>query len=222
MAARLSKFEPIAGIKGISSATKGELRCNAIQLKSGALCLFSPVAGLNSEAKQSLDALGSVEYLLAPNHYHNKGLAEYAEAYPKAQMVAPEASHPRLTKQTGLSFESLDAVADSLPKSMTLVYPEGLKTGEVWVLIKSRAQVGVLMVDTFCGAKNSAGAECDQAQMLGTFPKFGVQDKTLYTKWLADFLTGTTPTLLVPCHGAITRSKNLGQQLKRLCAGAFD
>ena len=63
MAAELSTFAPIAGVDGASSATKGGLRCTAIVLRSGALCLYSPVAGLTTHAKASLDALGPVAVL---------------------------------------------------------------------------------------------------------------------------------------------------------------
>ena len=97
MAARLSKFEPVADVNGLFTATKGDLRCTAIVLKSGGLCLFSPVAGLNDQAKASLADLGPVEFLFAPNHYHNKGLAEYQAAYPTAKTIASDAGRPRLS-----------------------------------------------------------------------------------------------------------------------------
>ncbi|MEM9279922.1 MAG: hypothetical protein AAGA76_15250 [Pseudomonadota bacterium] len=218
MAATLSAFEPIEGIDGLYTATKDQLRCTAIQLKSGGICLYSPVAGLDTAAKENLEEIGPVEFLLAPNHYHNKGLVEYHEAYPDAKTIAPEASHDRLEKQTGLEFKSMDPVLDLLPRTMHFASPAGLKTGETWLLVSGNGNTGWLVVDAFSGAKNPNGKECHSPHLLGTFPNFGIGNKAAYVQWLRDLIKSHPPNILVPFHGSIIRNVNLGKQLKDLMA----
>jgi hypothetical protein len=86
----LSVFSPFVEIAGVFVATKGGLRCTAIKLQDGGICLYSPIAGLNAEARNSLDVVGKVTHLFAPNHYHNRGLAEYSSAYPDALLRVVE------------------------------------------------------------------------------------------------------------------------------------
>ncbi|MEO1160378.1 MAG: hypothetical protein AAFW74_07950, partial [Pseudomonadota bacterium] len=103
--AELGAFVPLREIDGVYIARKAGLRCSALVLTGGDVCLFSPVQGLGAEAISSLAEIGPVTHLLAPNHYHNKGLAEYLSAFPDACLCAPEAAMPRLKKVTGLAFD---------------------------------------------------------------------------------------------------------------------
>lgn len=221
MATQLSSFEPIAGIDGLFTATKGELRCTAIALRSGGLCLYSPVAGLGKRAKESLDELGSVDFLLAPNHYHSKGVAEYAEAYAAARIVAPEASQPRLERITGLAFRGLDELSHSLTDGMRLLCPPGLKTGEVWLVAPTGEGVGWLVVDAFAGGKDTPEEGGESVRFLGTFPKFGIGNRSLYLEWLDNLLRSEPPDVLVPCHGNIVRSPHLSARLQKLITEMF-
>ena len=143
MGNELSPFAPIPSHPEIWSAQKGTLRCTALRLSDGTLCLYSPVLGLGGEAKASLAALGEVSYLLAPNHYHHKGLAEYAEAFPKAKIVCSGGAQTRLEKQTGLTFERLERLEALLPVGSDFAEPDGLKTGEVgWSSKPSKTACG--------------------------------------------------------------------------------
>lgn len=74
MSKLLSAFAALDDFSGLYRAERGSLRCTAIRLRSGGLLLFSPVQGLGDTAIASLAALGEVEVLFAPNHYHNKRL----------------------------------------------------------------------------------------------------------------------------------------------------
>lgn len=208
MPAQLSEFAAIEGMPGFFTATGGRLRCTAIRLQSGRLCLHSPVAGLGHQARDSLDRLGRVDYLLAPNHYHNKGLTEYATAFPNARLVAPVASRPRLEKITGLTFGDLDALSHQFPDGTRLVSPKGLKTGEVW-LVTQRAW---LVVDAFAGPSD----DDPSPQMLRTFPSYGVRDSAQYAGWVRDFVLSDPPHILVPCHGDIVDDRNLPAKLADL------
>ncbi|MCR9139765.1 MAG: hypothetical protein NXI27_27480 [Alphaproteobacteria bacterium] len=208
MPTTLSEFAAIPGMEGFFTATNGRLRCTAVRLSSGNLCLHSPVAGPGDRARDSLDRLGHVAYLLAPNHYHNKALAEYATHYPEASLVAPAASRPRLEKITGLAFDDLDAMSGKLPDGARLVRPAGLKTGEVWLVTAT----GWLVVDAFAGPSG----DDPSPSLLGTFPKFGVRDKAQYADWVRDFITSDPPHTLVPCHGDIIHDPDLPAKLTDL------
>lgn len=201
MPTQRTEYTAIADMDGFYSATRGDLRCTAIRLTSGALCLFSPVAGLGDAAMDSLRQIGRVAYLLAPNHYHNKGLAEYAQAFPDAKLIAPALCHARLQKITGFRFHDVSTLIPALPQDMRLVSPEGLKTGEVWII----APNGWLVVDAFAGPEKADG----HAKLLKTFPRYGVGDATAYTTWVRDFIARTPCDILVPCHGGIVRGPDL-------------
>ncbi|MCG8491772.1 MAG: hypothetical protein MI743_09180, partial [Sneathiellales bacterium] len=184
MSKPLSVFSPVPGVSGLWSAQKGGLRCTALKLRDGTLCLYSPVLGLTDTARESLQALGDVAFLLAPNHYHNKGVAEYAGAYPKAQLVCTDKARSRLEKQTGHKFQGLDRLQALLPDNCTLVEPEGLKTGEIWFELASEATRAWVVTDTFKGPTGPVGTVSERIELLGTFPKFGIQDKMSYMSWL--------------------------------------
>lgn len=218
MAAQLSEFEPIADVDGMFTATKGDLRCTAITLRSGGLCLFSPVAGLNAHAMDSLAHLGTVEFLFAPNHYHNKGLAEYHATFPAATTIASDASRPRLQQITGLEFQGLEALEHRLHDGMRLVTPRGLKTGEVWIVAPSGHRVAWLVVDAFAGRKGSVAKGHEAVRLLGTFPRFGIRDRPIYVEWLNSLLQSEPPEILIPCHGHIERGPELKVQLQNLVA----
>lgn len=216
MAKTLSAFRPVAGLEQLYVAENSGLRCCAVRLKDGALCLFSPVKGFGQDAKDSLDRLGSVDFLLAPNHYHNKGATEYADAFPDAVLCAPDAAIPRLEKQTGLSFESLSQLAGHLPETVQIIETAGLKTGEIWLNVHSDEGSAWLVVDAFCGPKGNMAEFSDTPSMLGTFPNFGIGDKAVYKEWVERRIEADRPTTLIPCHGRMVQAEDLTTRLKSL------
>ena len=218
MASQLSKFEPIAGFDGLFTATRGELRCTAIKLQSGGLCLHSPVAMLSARARESLEGLGTVEFLFAPNHYHNKGVMEYAEAYTTALLVASQTSRPRLEKITKAKFRDLEELSANLPGGMRFEHPAGLKTGEVWLIVRSENCVGWLVVDAFAGGKQGKEERSDAVRLLSTFPKYGLKNRSQFLAWLDDLLRSDPPDVVIPCHGGIVRGRDLSERLRKLVA----
>lgn len=220
MAASLSSFEPLDGIDNVYVAQKGTLRCTAIVLRDSGVCLFSPVQGLGKAALESLSAIGRVTYLLAPNHYHNKGLAEYAKAFPDAVLCAPAAAAPRLHEVTGLDPHGLDGLNKQLRRNMTLIETDGLKTGEVWLSLSGGGRTVWFVVDAFSGPKaGKSGGAADSPEMLKTFPNFGVADRTAYAAWVTARIDQDEPETLVPCHGAIVRAPDLPDKLAALVSG---
>lgn len=212
MSKTLSTFSPV-GNSGICwSAENGSLRCTAVRLRTGGLCLYSPVPGLLGEASDSLNALGPVEFLLAPNHYHHKGINEYAEQFPEARLVCSDRARPRLEKQTGQTFSSITDLACDLADSSRVLEPEGLKTGEVWIEIDTGSERLWVVTDAFRGPKSPVGIVTDRVELLGTFPKFGIGNRDQYREWVSSQVAQAPPTMIIPCHGSITASPSIGAE----------
>lgn len=218
MAKLLSSFEALDGLEGVYAATRENLRCTAIRLRSGGLCLFSPVRGLGDRAIASLQELGEVEALLAPNHWHNMGLHEYAKAFPAASLCASPGASVRLALITQLRFEGLSGLQRLLPRNMQIIVPAGLKTGEVWLSITDAQWHAWVVVDAFCGPWGKARDLCNGPGILGTFPKFGLADRAVYLDWLERQIDSDRPTMMVPCHGAVLRNFQLPSKIRRLVA----
>lgn len=216
MAAKLGRFESVDGSSALYTATKNNLRCTAVLLRTGGVCLYSPVSGLSEEAKESLAALGKVRYLLAPNSYHNGGLVEYSKAYPEAHLVASKGAQVRLNDRTGLSFKGLSSLAKALPDGFALKEPDGLKNGEVWLI--APYQTGYLwhVLDAFAGQKLSEGPLCDVARMPKVFPSFGIGDRKTYTGDAMRIIESYPPDILLPCHGAVVKAPKLTNQIRDL------
>lgn len=172
--------------------------------------MFSPVAGLGARAKASLADLGKVSLLLAPNHYHNKALAEYQAVFPKAKLCASKQAIARISDVTGLKLQSLVKLESLLPKNLSVVHPAGLKTGEVWITTNTKRNSLWFVVDAFSGAKMSASLDRQsEVGYLKTFPTYGVGNKAEYQNWISQQLVKSKPATIVPCHGAIMSGKAL-------------
>jgi hypothetical protein len=218
----LGAFTPLAEIADAYTATKGGLRCSAFKLNNGNLCLFSPVLGLGDEAIQSLKSIGNVSHLIAPNHYHNAGLAEYAKAFPAAKLCASPEAAPRLAKVTGLHFEDLQNLKKHFPKSFSILEPTGLKTGEVWIGNSSKSLNAWFVVDAISGPKmidkvNRFG----RPEILKTFPTYGIREVASYSAWFLEQLKADQPRLVVSCHGGLIAEDNLPLKLRYLHQKTF-
>lgn len=214
MATKISEFEPVPNMPGLFTATKNNLRCTAIVLQSGEVCLFSPVSGLSEAAKASLAEIGRVAFLFAPNGYHNGGLVEYAAAYPNATLVAPPIMHERLQGRTGLTFDGLENLRAELPDGMRLECLAGLKNGETWLIAQSSGRCLWHVVDAFGAQKNSEGKIGSTIRANKVFPKFGIKDREEYFANLKTLIASDPPDILMPCHGAIAIAPNLSEQIR--------
>lgn len=65
-------------------------RITAVRLQNGPLVVFSPV-GLTPDAREAVNSLGgNVKYIVAPDLEHHIFVTPWKEAYPNAQIIAPE------------------------------------------------------------------------------------------------------------------------------------
>ncbi|MEO1686497.1 MAG: hypothetical protein AAFU61_01185 [Pseudomonadota bacterium] len=214
-------FLPAAGLDGVWTARGGKLNAFAVRLRDGGLCLYSPVAGLEAAARDGFADLGGVSALLAPNHYHNKGLAGHASAFPDAVPTCSAKAAPRLAKITGLAFDPVDALASRLAERQRLLQPAGLKTGEVWIEIETPSQVAWIVADAFTAPLHAPGVYAEAPAMLGAFPRLGVEDASAFKDWTSAELSRARPTALLSCHGSPVTAADLNERLARLLAKAF-
>lgn len=207
------EFRQVDGFHDLYFGRLKKLSCTAFRLRDGSLCLYSPVAGLETEFAQRQSELGEVTALLAPNHYHNKGLHAHIEVFPNATLYCSSAAQPRLSKITGLTFSALDRLRERLPDGSDLHEPDGLKTGEVWLQVTSHLGCALAVTDAFNAALLPSGNYADCVGLLGTFPRYGVKDAASYRIWAKEFLKAKAPSILLPCHGSPVKSVDLIVQL---------
>lgn len=220
MTPKTSPYMAVEGLEGVCMARAGKLTCFALRLKHGGLCLYSPISGMSAAAREHLESWGTVSALLAPNHYHNKGLREHVDAFPDASVVCSATAEPRLRKITGLSFAPLDTLRAQLADGHELLEPDGLKTGEVWVGIKG-PETAWIVTDAFSSKLHAPGVHAKAATLLGTFPRYGVGDADRFKQWTLSLLGNSTPTRLLPCHGSPVSAPDLGTQLTALLRESF-
>lgn len=207
-------FQKLSPFNSLYEATNGNLRSIALKLSSKSSCLVSPLANTSEEAWEELESVAEVKFIVAPNHYHNKGAKGASLRFPNAQFCASANAIPRLKKITGLSINTLDELEKQLPKKITVVEPAGLKTGEVWFCIEQGKNKALIVVDAFCGPKILKNKkENGPPQLLKTFPSYGVEDRKKYQEWANDFVSSYRPNVLIPCHGDICRGDGLEQEL---------
>ena len=213
-------FSTIRGSQEIKVLIHANNRMAALELTGGKCCLFAPLIALANKANPTSE----VAYLLAPNHYHNKGLRSFASRYPKAILCASNRAKARLDQQTGLNHKSLIGFKRRLAKSMAILEPEGLKTGEVWLRVELQSGCAWLVTDAFCGTKmttTKASMSCKEPHLLGTFPSFGVKDKAVYLDWVTRQANEDKPKMVIPCHGAVIAGRGLAQKMIRLLETSF-
>lgn len=211
-----TSFKEISGLDGVYQARAGKLYCTALRLRNGGFCLYSPVAGLEKNSDDLFPDPAAVSVLLSPNHYHNKGLNGHAKAFPNATLVCSEKAKPRLNEITGLSFQSLSTLSQQLNDNQSLLEPQGLKTGEIWVQVETDADLAWIVTDAFSAALHPPGTDAYEPTMLKTFPRYGVKDASVFTDWVNEQIAIARPTILLSCHGSPVRSPDLGTQLTGL------
>ncbi|EER41355.1 hypothetical protein I7I53_00670 [Histoplasma capsulatum var. duboisii H88] len=85
-------------------------RCTIVRLQNGPLAVFSPVA-LTQGARDAVNSLGgNVKYIIAPDMEHHIFLTPWKEAYPDAQIIAPEGLQEKREKKPetkGIVFDHI-------------------------------------------------------------------------------------------------------------------
>jgi hypothetical protein len=224
-----SKWRPLAGFETIWHAeTRSQgvlLRSVAVALEDGRLAVYSPIRGLGAEAHAELAAIGRPAALIAPNHYHNLGLGEYATTYPGVQILASTVALPRLADRCRQQVSDVATIQPALPPHTSLLIPPATRNGELWLRLETPADRAWIVGDGFFNlARTPRSAMGLLLLALGISPglrigssfRWLIRDRAAYRRWLLDTLARHPPTVLIPCHGEILRDPALPARLKRL------
>lgn len=209
-------FSPVASLDGVHVARCGKLNCFAFRLRDDTMWLYSPVAGLETAEFGSLAELGELSAMLAPNHYHNRGLKGYADAFPNTSLVCSKGAEARLKKITGLEFNPIETLKSQLAENQRILEPEGLKTGEVWVEVRTPSEIAWIVTDAFTAKLHPPGVCAEAPRMLGTFPRYGVKHASVFKDWVSTQLSAARPTILLSCHGSPVKAPDLDERLMAL------
>jgi hypothetical protein len=194
--------------------------------EGGGALVVSPVRRLPETVHEALAGLGGVRALLAPNHFHYLGVAEFLERYPGAKACCSAAARPRLLRKTGLSFADADAL--DLPSGVTLLAPPGLRNGELWLSVETTRGVAWVVSDAFFNLEahpsGTFGLACritatTRGLRIGrTFTTLAVADRRAYGAWLLAQLERDRPRVLVPGHGDLVEAPDLAGRLAELAS----
>lgn len=204
---------------------KQRVRMAAIGIGSGGLLVVSPGTGMGEAVWQQVASLGTPRFLLAPNAYHNGGIATWKQRYPDVRVVAHSKAIPRLRKQVpGVEFEELSALESALPPGVRLLVPPQAKQGETGVSVKLKDGVGWYLVDNIMNEERIPGGGVGFVMKIVGFraglmtnPFFKLlflKDKRGYKEWLYSELERDRPTLFVPSHGKSIRGADVTDQLR--------
>ncbi|MCK6573583.1 hypothetical protein L6V77_21085 [Myxococcota bacterium] len=195
----------------------------ALALRDGGSVVYNPTRLLPPAAHEAILAVGRPQILLAPNHYHHKGLSEFSERYPGVIAVCSEAARPRLTRQTPVPLLGLDRLADRLPTGARLLEPPGTRLGETWLVVDGQDGPVWIVCDAFFNVpRHPRGTIGLFARLfglsaglrIGTTWKFvGLRDRARYAEWVLARLHEAPPAVLVPAHGSPAAGPELGARL---------
>ncbi len=203
------------------------LRCVAVSLADGSLAIYSPLRKLGNAAHQSLAELGKPALLVAPNHFHYLGLREYLDRHgPDCRTVCSEVASPRIAARSRCQLHPLSALTERLPEHIEVLEPPGLKTGEVWLRIRTGEGMAWVVSDAFFTlARVPRGAMGWFCRLTGTAPgiRIGRTFTTLavarggaYRDWLVQAIDRDRPAILIPSHGEIISDAELPSRLREL------
>ncbi len=185
-----------------------------VELGDRKVCLINPIKGSPNDVIESIKDIGEVAFILAPNHYHNKGVEEHCDHFDRGILCSSAAAIPRLKKITGLALQNTNKLAKALPKGMSLLTPPGLKTGEVWLRIKQKKELVWIVTDAFCGPDAPDEESKDNwPDFPKLFPRVGVKERDVYRIWLINQIKEDEPTTVIPCHGGLLQPDDLAEQL---------
>lgn len=202
-----------------------QVRMLVFGLRGGGLCAVSPAPHLDDARWQALQAFGTPQFLLAPNHFHNMGLQPWHQRFPATQVVAHPRALARLHKRLpGLPLTDLAPLQAALPDGVRLFSPPMAKQGETWVSLRTSAGTAWYVTDGVVNEKSLTGAVGLFLRLLGfraelmvnpLFKRLFLQDKAAYAQWLLDELDRDPPTLLLPAHGQVLRGPDVAEQLRQ-------
>lgn len=204
---------------------KQRVRMAIFGLGGGALLVVSPGAPMTEADWEEVARMGTPRFLLAPNSFHNGGLAAWKARYPEAKVVAHERAQARLRKQVpGVEIEGLALLEAALPEGMRLVSPPMAKQGETWVSVRTKEGSAWFVTDALVNeSRLPPGVVGIAARVIGfrtelmtnpIFKRIFLKDKAAYKAWVNLELDRDRPSLFVPSHGDVLRGVDVVDRLR--------
>lgn len=159
-------------------------RMIVIRLSNGDLVLISPIQ-LEAGDRQTLDELGTVHHLIAPNRFHHLYLGHAHALYPKATVWGveglaqkrPDLKFDKLLNQAGSFSNELDYIPF---KGFGAVFPSGIELANETVFFH-RASRSLLLTDIAYNFDETANGVIQVAARL--FGSYKVLKPTFLEQW---------------------------------------
>jgi hypothetical protein len=221
-------WQPIEGLPDFWRAERRfhgvPLRSLAFRLADGRLAVWSAIKGLGDESHTQLTALGRPDLLVAPNHFHNRGLREYLLAYPEATVVASAPAVPRLRSKCKVEVRDEARLKPALPLHVSLLIPPGMKSGEMWLSVRGERRAWIVGDGFFNIARTPfspmglilRGLRISSGLRIGGSYRWFIRDRAAYQSWLQSKIQQERPTMLIPCHGDVLVDAALPERLLKL------
>jgi hypothetical protein len=193
--------------------------------------VVSPGVPLSEARWEQLSRWGRPRFLLAPNHFHNVGIAAWKARFPDAAVVAHPRAHARLRKKVaGVAIEDLALLEAALPEGVRVFGPPMAKQGETWVSVKTKEGAAWFVTDGIVNEERlPSGPTGLLFRLLGFrtelmtnpfFKRLFVADKAAYQAWVGAELERDRPVLFVPSHGAPLRGADVCSRLRAVTDAA--
>ncbi len=198
---------------------RGRARMVAFGLKGGGLAVVSP-GTRGDKAREGLERWGKPRFLVAPNAFHNAGLAEWRRAYPDARVVAHEAARPRLAKKVPAAgpIDDLAELQRELPEGVTVFGPPMARQGETFVRVERGAVRALAVCDAIVNLPKAPlffWALGFRAKLMTNplFKRVFLTSRAEYKRFMRDEIEQHPPNVFIPSHGDVLRGEGVAAAL---------
>jgi hypothetical protein len=195
-----------------------------VRLRDGGLLVHSPT-WLGEGTFETVDELGPVRVLFAPNHFHHLSLTRFAVRYPSALTIATSVAIPRLTSKGHDGLVAVSEAASMLPHGAHFLECAGTRAGEGWISLESDRRTWIVCDAFFHVTRHVTGAagiflrvtRAWPGLSLGeTFRWFALRDAPSYRAWALEMLERERPKRMLFSHGEAVEREDLPEELARL------
>ena len=172
-------------------------------------------------------------HIVMPNSFHYMGVKAWKETFPKHRLYASKGAIKRLVSKAvarqAAEITALEEEQPPLPFNYSLLFPPGHRGHDVWLKKYEKQSKTSLWItcDSFLNYERMSNQPVAKTMQkaLGAAPGlkmsqvikwFILDNKSAFKKWALAQIDNDRPTTLIPSHGEVLESKELGEQLKSL------
>jgi hypothetical protein len=183
-------------------------RMTVVRLPDGGLWLHSPVK-LDAAAREAVDALGPVRFLVAPNVMHHLALGDWAAAYPTARVLAP-AGLRKKRPDLRIDVELSDVMDVGQSPAVEQLLAHGLPKLEEFVFLHRPSRTLLLTDLAFNIHDSPSWLTRTYLKLCGAYGRLAptwvikslLKDRAALRAWRDRVLTWDFERV-VPCHGEV-------------------